>query len=87
MIVTNVPKERLKDEDIIKEYKQQWNVEEKFKVLKQPTILGPIWLQNKQRINGLIFVLLLSVLVVMFITYRMNKSLNGNDELFKEKDF
>ena len=60
VLVTNVPKERLSDEAILREYKEQWVVEDKFKFLKNPAVLGPVWLQKKERINGLIFVLLLS---------------------------
>lgn len=56
VLVTNVPKERLTDEAVLREYKEQWVVEDKFKLLKKPVVLGPIWLQKKERINGLIFV-------------------------------
>ena len=85
VLVTNVPKERLKDVAVLKEYKEQWIVEEKFKFLKSPVILGPVWLQKKERINGLIFVLLLSVLTSMYICYRIDSSLK-NDESTIEKE-
>ena len=72
-----MPKERLSDIELLLEYKLQWVVEDKFKFLKQPMILGPIWLQKKERINGLIFVLLLAVLVAMYSCYRISESLDG----------
>ena len=84
VLVTNVPKERLTDESILRDYKEQWVVEDKFKFLKKPVVLGPIWLQKKERINGLIFVLLLSVLVSLYICYRIDSSLK-NDDVVKEE--
>ena len=84
VLVTNVPKERLTDEAILREYKQQWVVEDKFKFLKKPVILGPIWLQKKERINGLIFVLLLSVLVSLYICYRIDSSLKNDEDTVKD---
>ena len=79
VLVSNVPKERLTDEEILREYKQQWIVEDKFKFLKKPVVLGSIWLQKKERINGLIFVLLLSVLTSLYICYRIDSSLKNDD--------
>jgi transposase len=84
VLVTNVPKERLADEGILREYKDQWVVEDKFKFLKKPVVLGPIWLQKKERINGLIFVLLLSVLVSLYVCYRIDSSLKDDDTLKEE---
>jgi transposase len=85
VLVTNVPKERLADEGILREYKDQWLVEDKFKFLKKPVVLGPIWLQKKERINGLIFVLLLSVLVSLYVCYRIDSSLKDDDDTIKEE--
>jgi transposase len=79
VLVTNVPIDRLSDEAILRDYKEQWVVEDKFKFLKKPIILGPIWLQKKERINGLIFVLLLSVLTSLYICYRIDSSLKNDD--------
>ena len=79
VIVTNVSKERLTDEAVLREYKEQWVVEDKFKFLKTPIVLGPVWLQKKERISGLIFVLLLSVLTSLYICYRIDSSLKNDD--------
>ena len=79
VLVTNVPKERLTEESILREYKEQWIVEDKFKFLKTPVVLGPVWLQKKERISGLIFVLLLSVLTSLYICYRIDSSLKNDD--------
>ena len=80
VLVSNTPKDRCTDHELFKEYKQQWIVEDKFKFLKQPLILGPIWLQKQERIKGLVFVLLLAVLVSMYICYRCMISLQAKPE-------
>lgn len=85
VLVTNISKERLTDEAVLKEYKEQWVVEDKFKFLKNPVILGSIWLQKKERINGLIFVLLLSVLASLYICYRIDSSLKDEDIKIEEE--
>ena len=85
VLVTNVPKERLTDEGALREYKEQWVVEDKFKFLKTPVVLGPVWLQKKERISGLIFVLLLSVLASLYICYRIDSSLKNEDATNEEK--
>ena len=84
VLVTNVPKERLTDDAILREYKEQWVVEDKFKFLKKPVVLGPVWLQKKERISGLIFVLLLSVLTSLYISYRIDSSLKNDDKAEEE---
>lgn len=77
VLVSNVPNDRCTTEKIFKEYKEQWVIEDKFKFLKQPLVLGPIWLQKPERVKGLIFVLLLSVVVSMYICYRCMVTLQG----------
>lgn len=84
VLVSNVPKERHTAEEIFKEYKEQWVVEDRFKFLKQPMLLGPIWLQKPERIKGLIFVLLLSLLVSMYMCYRCMITLQGEENVTQD---
>ena len=84
VLVSNVPKDRYTVEEIFREYKEQWVVEDKFKFLKQPMILGPIWLQKPERIKGLIFVLLLSLLVSMYMCYRCMITLQGKENVTQD---
>ena len=42
-------------------------------------LFGPIWLQKPERIKGLIFVLLLSLLVSMYMCYRCMITLQGKE--------
>ena len=92
VLVSNVPQKRCSDKEIFREYKEQWVVEDKFRFLKQPVVLGPIWLQKQSRIKGLVFVLLLAVLVNMYICFRCAVALKGTlpdaygNKSFKNKD-
>ena len=52
VLVSNTPKERCNPAELFREYKEQWVVEDKFKFLKQPVVLGPIWLQKPEEIKG-----------------------------------
>lgn len=78
ILVSNVLKERYSTLEIFKEYKEQWVVENKFKFMKQPTVMDGIWLQNQDRIKGLTFILLLSALVSTYTCYRLAKTLENN---------
>ena len=92
VLVSNTPKERCNPAELFREYKEQWVVEDKFKFLKQPVVLGPIWLQKPERIKGLVFVLLLAVLVNMYVCYRCAVSLqskspdNSRDAMHEKRD-
>lgn len=87
VLVSNVPEERCNGEELFREYKEQWVVEDKFRFLKQPVVLGPIWLQKPERIKGLVFVLLLAVLVNMYICFRCTISLQGkSSDASKDKE-
>ena len=75
VLVSNVPEHRLDDIGLLRQYKEQWVVEDTFRFLKQPIILGPICLKDKGRIKALIFVLLLAVLVAAYLRHRLLQSL------------
>ena len=75
VLVSNTPEHRLDDIGVLREYKKQWVVEEAFRFLKQPVILGPVCLKDKERIKALIFVLLLAVLVAAYLRHRLLQSL------------
>lgn len=78
ILVSNVLKERYNTYEIFKEYKEQWVVENKFKFMKQPSVMDGVWLENEDRIKGLTFILLLSALVSTYMCYRLAKTLENN---------
>ncbi len=63
------------DRAVLKEYKEQNAVERQFRFLKQPFLLGPIFLKNKNRVEAMSFVFQLALLVAAYLEYRVRKSL------------
>ncbi|NLW06837.1 MAG: IS1634 family transposase [Clostridia bacterium] len=63
------------DRAVLKEYKEQNVVERQFRFLKQPFLLGDIFLKNKNRIKAMSFVFQLALLVAAYLEYRVRKNL------------
>lgn len=63
------------DREVLKEYKEQNAVERQFRFLKQPVLLGPIFLKNKNRVEAMSFVFQVALLVAAYLEYRVRKSL------------
>lgn len=61
--------------DILAEYKRQWTIEQKFRFIKSPVYLGPVFLQNKKRIHAMGYVFILALLIASYLEYRVRKSL------------
>ncbi|NLU49911.1 MAG: hypothetical protein GXX09_05810 [Syntrophomonadaceae bacterium] len=61
--------------DILIEYKRQSTVEQKFRFLKNPVYLGPVFLQSKKRIHAMGYVFILALLIASYLEYRVRKSL------------
>lgn len=84
IIASNLPKQRLNDEEILKEYKKQWKIESQYKFIKKPKMVEPIWLQKPERVKALFFILFLAVMVAAFLRHRLCASLEliekTNDE-------
>lgn len=68
------------DEFLLKEYKEQWRVEDRFRFLKQPVMLGPVYLKNHQRVKALGFVFLLALMVATYIEFRVRHTLKKRNE-------
>lgn len=76
VLITNLmDAEKYPDREVLKEYKEQNAVERQFSFLKQPFLLGPIFLKNKDRVEAMSFVFQLSLLVAAYLEYRVRKSL------------
>ncbi|QGP93154.1 hypothetical protein MGLY_25540 [Neomoorella glycerini] len=53
VLITNLmDTEKYPDPKVLKEYKEQHAVEKQFRFLKQPVLLGPIFLKNKNRVEA-----------------------------------
>jgi transposase len=63
------------DREVLKEYKEQNAVERQFRFLKQPVLLGPVFLKNNNRVEAMSFVFQLALLVAAYLEYRVRKNL------------
>jgi transposase len=80
VLITNLmDTEKYPDPKVLKEYKEQHAVEKQFRFLKQPVLLGPIFLKNKNRVEAMSFVFQLALLVAAYLEYRVRKSLEKEE--------
>ena len=76
----------MSDEDIIKAYKNQYLIEESFKITKSDIKTRPIYLSNDNHIQSHFFVCFLSLLFIRIIQIGLNRELSSRDiiEAMKE---
>ncbi|MHB1127787.1 MAG: IS1634 family transposase [Bacillota bacterium] len=63
------------DAALLKEYKEQNSVEEQFRFLKSPFVLGPVFVKKNERVQALGFIFQLVILMAAYLRYRVKKSL------------
>jgi transposase len=64
---------------ILKEYKQGNSVEGRFRFLKNPFLLGPVFLKTERRVEAMAFIFQLALLVAAYFEYRVRQSLKNED--------
>lgn len=67
-------------EDVLQEYKEQQAVERRFRVVKDPKRVGPVFLDRPDRVEALGYVMLMALLVYSLIERRARVALQGADE-------
>jgi transposase len=81
VIGTNVSENKLKDSDILQEYKKQGQVERGFRFLKEPSFfVSSLYLKNPKRITALLMVMTLALLVYSIAERCMRKNLQDRKE-------
>lgn len=81
VLITSVTdKEEFTDQEVLEEYKNQTKVETHFATLKDPKKVGPVYLENPERVEALGYVFLLALLVYSMIQYRVRESLKDEEE-------
>jgi transposase len=76
ILIANVhDKKKYDDRGILEEYKHQISIENKFRFLKNPVYLGPVFLENQNRIDALGYLFILVLLIGSYLEYRVRKSL------------
>ena len=63
VMITNAAKEDMSARQVLKAYKEQYGVEKNFSFLKEPLIANDTFLKKPSRIDGLIFILLVSLMI------------------------
>lgn len=79
VLITNIL-EGWTDERILREYKNQTVVEQHFSFIKNPKVVGPIYLKNPERVKALAYVFLMALLVYSIIQRRVRLRLEESDE-------
>jgi len=76
VLITNLldPKAHT-DADILREYKEQNTVEEQFRFLKSPFLLGQVYVKKNSRVLALGFIFQLVLLMASYLRYRVKKSI------------
>jgi transposase len=81
VLIANVKdKRKWDDRSILQEYKNQSSIENKFRFLKSPVYLGPVYLEKPNRVQALGYVFILVLLISSYLEYRVRKSLKENNE-------
>jgi len=79
VLITNILSDpEWPDAAIVREYKEQTVVEQHFAFIKNPKIVGPIYLKNPARIHALAYVFLMAVLVYSLIQRRVRLALRDS---------
>jgi transposase len=68
-------KKKYDDRGILLEYKRQISIETKFRFLKSPVYLGPVFLEKPERVEALGYVFMLVLLIASYLEYRVRKGL------------
>lgn len=68
---------------LLKEYKEQSVVENRFKFVKHPLYVGPLWLQKKERLEAMSYVILMALAVYIILQRRVRLALEKEDEPLK----
>lgn len=76
VLIANVKdKKKYDDLGILLEYKNQGSIETRFRFLKSPVYLGPVFLEKPERVEALGYVFMLVLLVASYLEYRVRKGL------------
>ena len=80
ILVTTLPEKDYPDEFVLKEYKEQNSVESRFRFIKQPAYLGPIYLKSPQRVKSLGYLFVLALMIGSYLEYRVRSSMEQENE-------
>lgn len=68
---------------LLKEYKEQTVVENRFRFVKHPLYVGPLWLRKKERLEALSYVILMALAVYIILQRRVRLALTEEEDPLK----
>ncbi|MEW6523526.1 MAG: IS1634 family transposase, partial [Bacillota bacterium] len=81
VLITNLlDVQRWPHQRVLTEYKQQTVVEQHFAFMKDPKVVGPVYLKKPARVQALAYVFLLALLVYSLMQRRIWQALQGESE-------
>ncbi|MGQ9571497.1 MAG: IS1634 family transposase, partial [Thermodesulfovibrionales bacterium] len=70
-ITTDLPEDKMSDEEVILAYRKRSRIEDAFRTIKSDIKLRPVFVRQEKRIKGHVMVCVLAYLLDAFIEYRM----------------
>jgi transposase len=84
ILISNVmDKKEMPDVELLKAYKEQQTVENRFRFLKNPYFVGRVFLEKPERVEAFAYVMMLSMMVYSIFEYLIRKSMEKEDEPLK----
>lgn len=80
VLISNVEDPKFTASRLLEEYKSQSQIENKFKFIKDPLMVGPLLLEKNHRIDALGYVILLALFVYSILERRVRKALEDEEE-------
>ncbi|WP_188634404.1 IS1634 family transposase, partial [Lentibacillus kapialis] len=81
ILVTNEMNEQeLPDIELLRAYKGQQTVENRFRFLKNPYFVGRVFLEKPKRVEAFAYVMMLSVMVYSVFEFLIRKNMENEDE-------
>ena len=80
VLISNVKDPKFTTLRLLEEYKSQSQIENKFKFIKDPLMVGPLLLEKNHRIETLGYVILLALFVYSILERRVRKALEDEEE-------
>jgi transposase len=80
ILISNTPE--VSGAEILRDYKDQFKVEQRFGFLKDPYYVGPLLMKKEERLKGLHHVLLLTLLIYCLFERRVRLNLKEEKEPF-----
>jgi len=80
LITNELDDEKLSDQEVLLEYKKQSSVETSFKFIKDPSFIGPIFLERDDRIEAMAYLILIAYLVYAILQRRVRNSCEEHDK-------